>query len=79
MGSCEFWEISKNTFFYRTPPMTASDEPVDTGRKLNGHRTFRKRPGRLLNVLGEFSLRPVPTEKIIIYKKRTSWRSRDSS
>ena len=52
--------------------MTASDEPVDTGRKLNVHRTFRKRPGRLLNVLGEFSLRPVPTEKIIIYKKRTS-------
>ena len=51
--------------------MTASDEPVDTGRKLNVHRTFRKRPGRLLNVLGEFSLRPVPTEKII-YKKRTS-------
>ena len=22
--SCEFWEISKNTFFYRTPPVAAS-------------------------------------------------------
>ena len=25
--------------------------PVDTGRKLNVHKTFRKRPERLLNVL----------------------------
>ena len=24
--SSEFWEISKNTFFYRTPPMAAPDE-----------------------------------------------------
>ena len=23
--------------------------PVDTGRKLNVHKTFRRRPGRLLN------------------------------
>ena len=23
--SCEFYEISKNTFFYRTPPVAASD------------------------------------------------------
>ena len=22
---CEFWEISKNAFFYRTPPIAASD------------------------------------------------------
>ena len=22
--SCEFWEISKNTFFYRVPPVAAS-------------------------------------------------------
>ena len=25
--------------------------PVDTRRKLNVHKTFRRRPGRLLNVL----------------------------
>ena len=25
--------------------------PVGTGRKLNVHKTFRRRPGRLLNVL----------------------------
>ena len=35
--------------------------PVDTGRKLNVHKTFRKRPGRLLNVLCTFNLRPVFT------------------
>ena len=35
--------------------------PVDTGRKLNVHRTFRRRPGRLLNVLCTFNLRPVST------------------
>ena len=33
--------------------------PVDTGRKLNEHKTFRRRPGRLLNVLCTFNLRPV--------------------
>ena len=26
MFSCEFWEISKKTFSYRTPPMAASEE-----------------------------------------------------
>ena len=30
--------------------------PVDTGRKLNVHKTFRSRPGRLLNVLCTFNL-----------------------
>ena len=34
--------------------------PVDKGRKLNAHKTFRRRPGRLLNVLCAFNLRPVP-------------------
>ena len=33
--------------------------PVDRGRNLNVHETFRRRPGRLLNVLCTFSLRPV--------------------
>ena len=35
--------------------------PVDRGRKLNVRKTFRRRPGRLLNVLCTFSLRPVST------------------
>ena len=40
---------------------TSSSFPVDTGRKLNVHKTFRRRPGRLLNVLCTFNLRLVPT------------------
>ena len=35
--------------------------PVDTGSKLNVHKTFRRRPGRLLNVFCTFNLRPVST------------------
>ena len=41
--------------------------PVDTGRKLNVHKTFRRRLGRLLNVLCTFNLRPVSTRRIIIF------------
>ena len=37
--------------------------PVDTGHKLNVHKTFRRRPGRLLNVLFTFNLRHVSTGK----------------
>ena len=35
--------------------------PVDTGRKLNAHKTFRRRPGGLLIVLCTFNLRCVST------------------
>ena len=35
--------------------------PVDTGRKLYVHKTFRGPPGRLLNLLCTFNLRPVST------------------
>ena len=35
--------------------------PVDIERKLNVHKTFRRRPGRLLSVLCTFNLRPVST------------------
>ena len=38
-------------------------DTVDTGPKLNVHKTFRGRPGRLLNVLCTFSLRPVSAEE----------------
>ena len=40
------------------------NNPVDTGCKLNVHKTFRRRPGRLLNVLCMFNLRPVSTGKL---------------
>ena len=32
---------------------------LDTGRKFNVNKTFRRRPGRLLNVFSTFNLRPV--------------------
>ena len=38
---------------------TSTPFPVGTGLKLNAYKTFRRRPGRLLNVLSTFSLRPV--------------------
>ena len=36
---------------------------LDAGRKLNVHKTFRRRLGRPLNVLCTFNLRSVSTEK----------------
>ena len=39
-------------------------DPVDTRLKLNVHKTLRRRPGRLLNVLYTFNLRPVSTEEL---------------
>ena len=38
--------------------------PVDTEHKLNVHKTFRRRPGRLLNVSFTFNLGPVSTGKM---------------
>ena len=36
---------------------------------MNVHQTFRRCPGRLLNVLGTLSLRPVPRElKLLLLK-----------
>ena len=54
--------------------------PVDTGRNLNVRKTFRRRPGRLLNVLCTFKLRPVftgyffmiltPSVELLQYRKQ---------
>ena len=46
--------------------VSTSSNPVDTGRKLNVHKTFRR---RLLNVLCTFNLRPVSTGKIVLNKR----------
>ena len=37
--------------------------PAGTGRKLKVHKTFSRRPGRLLNILCTFNLRPVSKGK----------------
>ena len=50
--------------------------PVDTGHKLNVHKTFRRCPGRLLNVLCTFSLCPVSTisgEVCFIFTPQWNW------
>ena len=39
--------------------------PVDTGRKLNVHKTLRRLLGRLLSFLCTFNLRPVSTGMFI--------------
>ena len=43
--------------------------PVDIGRKLNVHKTLRRRPERLLNVLCTFNLRIVSTGILSFSKK----------
>ena len=40
MFSCEIWEIFKNTFFHRTPPVAAS--VIDFNYKLNRHSQLIK-------------------------------------
>ena len=47
-----------------------TNDPVDTGGKLNVHKTFRRRPGRLLNVLCTFNLPPVSTGE---WSSKTRW------
>ena len=49
---------------------TGVTSPVDTGRKLNVHKTFRKRPRRLLNVFRTFELRPVTTGLALMLQNR---------
>ena len=52
--------------------------PVDIGRKLNVHKTFMKTPGRLLDVLCPFNLRPVSTGIIMkeLKKRKTTLKKR---
>ena len=40
--------------------------PIDTGCKLDVHKTFRRRPGRPLNVLCTFNLHSVSTGWLIV-------------
>ena len=50
-----------NSLFLQEHDMINVRLPLDTGRKLNAHKTFRRRPRRLLNVLMyvQFNLCPV--------------------
>ena len=44
--------------------VSSISNPVDRGRNFNVQKTFRRRPGRLLNVLCTFKLRLVSTGKV---------------
>ena len=50
---------SKNLDIKSDENLAQTRDPVDTGRKLNVHKKFGRRLGRLLNVLCTFNLRPV--------------------
>ena len=47
------------TIIYQSLNISYSYYPLNTGRKLNVHKTFRRRPERLKNVLCTFHFRPV--------------------
>ena len=51
---------SGNIFLFRIITKY-NNVPVDTGRKFNVHKTFRRRLGRLLNILCTFNESPVST------------------
>ena len=55
-----FWSLQLNEFL-QWEIKQKLPFPTDTGRKLNVHKTFRRRPGRLLNVLCTLNLHPVST------------------
>ena len=60
-------DFYKDCFFYQSWFENIKEQwvfieiPVDTGRKLNVHKTFRRCSGHFLNVLCTFNLRPVST------------------
>ena len=55
-------QLEKKSYSYLKNRVSRScNSPVDTRRKLNVHKTLRRRPGRLLNVLCTFKLRLVST------------------
>ena len=63
MVNFKIWDVTDCTTNNYKTLITQSFNPVDTGRKLNVHKKFRRRPGRLLNVLCTFNLRPASTGK----------------
>ena len=55
-----FSQKTKNTFMvYEIMFSLMIACPLSTGRRLNVHKTIRRRPGRLLNILCTFNLYPV--------------------
>ena len=51
------------TYIFRLSSLQTGNNPLGTRRKLNVHKTFRTRRGRLLNILCTLNLRFVSREK----------------
>ena len=66
---------NKKLFFmnWSWKPAIVFHFPVDTGRKLNVHKMFRRFPGRLLNVICTFNLRSVSKELSIRILRKISY------
>ena len=58
--------------FFPEKYIIANIIPAHTGRKFNVAKTFRRRPGRFLNVLCTFDLRPVSTGYRLISIRRNN-------
>ena len=67
------WDFIKSVILL-LPQDTGSK--IDTGSKMNVHKTFRRRPGCLLNVLCMFSLRRLSTgTSLQFYSLVIIWKS----
>ena len=61
-----FWQLFLELFNHSWIFICVNTYPLDTGRKLNVHKMFIWRPGRLLNVICTFNLHPVPRGYILL-------------
>ena len=68
------WDLTLS----RRRSLSYRNHPVETGRKLNVHKTFRRHPGRTLNVLCTFSLRPQGSPSICRANQWTGFYTDDS-
>ena len=59
----------RKAHFIRIIPfqIISKQKPLDTACKMKVHKRFRRRPGRLLNLLCTFNLRPVSRRNILKY------------
>ena len=64
--SLAFIKICQLTWFTKYTLLVTFGNSLDTGQKLNVHETFRRCPGRLLNVLCLFNLYPESRGKFVI-------------
>ena len=66
----QFFPDSESFEYLNTKKMYNTKYPVDTGRKLNVHKRFRRRPERFLDILCTFSLRLMSGVYLIKIRKQ---------